>query len=207
MERDPLTKGDRPRRLVAFPLVLLYALLLVVAAWPRLLQPIPGTVTDFQIGALEVFFALGIYPGQEVFTGDDRPREIATNLCLKITALFADGSTAPVLDETARCAAGVVPVLKDPSTLFHERMLDVAFRYARDPRRHKNLNRYPRNYLYAITEYHCRKAPPGAVAIEVAVATTTIHYDSGERSAHFIVEGQRRCGEDQWHSYPQRPDA
>jgi hypothetical protein len=201
-----VTKSGSLSRLVAFPLVLLYALLLVVAAWPRLLQPISGEATNVQIGALEVLFALGIYSGQQVFTGEDRPREIATNRCLKITARFADGSTAPLFDETARCAADSVPMIKDPSSFFQERMLEVAFRYARNPRRHKNLNRYPLSYLYAITEYYCRTAPPGTVAVEVAFSTTTIHYDSGERGQDFIVEGQRRCGEDQWLSYRQ-PDA
>src|SRR5688572_24566279 len=122
----------RLRRLVGFPLLILYVLTLVVAAWPRLLQPIPGTVTTVQLVALQLLHFATIYPGQEVFTGAGRPNEIPAGTCFHITGRTVLGREIVLFDDLGECRSGNVDAFKDPFDIFQARRLEHAFRHVRN---------------------------------------------------------------------------
>lgn len=188
----------RLRRLVGFPLLILYVLTLVVAAWPRLLQPIPGTVTTVQLVALQLLHFATIYPGQEVFTGAGRPNEIPAGNCFRITGRTVAGREVVLFDDFGKCRSGSVDVFKDPFDNFQASRLEHAFRYARSPTTHKNLNEYPLVYLYAIADYYCRNAEERVQVVRIQMLSHAVDYETRARRQELTEEGFLRCGSSQW---------
>lgn len=188
----------RLRRLVGFPLLILYVLTLVVAAWPRLLQPIPGTVTTVQLVALQLLHFATIYPGQEVFTGAGRPSEIPAGTCFRITGRTVLGREIVLFDDLRECRSGHVYPFKDPFDIFQARRLEHAFRHVRSPATDKNLNEFPLVYLYAIVDHYCRNAGERVEVVSVQMLSHAVDYETGARRQELTEEGFLRCGSSQW---------
>lgn len=183
------------RRLVLFPLLLFYCLLLVVGAWPRLLRPTPGQVTDFEWAAVFLLDALGWQSGFELFTGRGLPPTVDEFVCFRIDGSRA-GETKPLFDDLERCEQGDRTVFKNPKVTYQKRQLRRALQHARWPGAHRDLNLYPLNHLLAITDYYCRTH--AVETITITGVYRTLDVKTGERKRTRVREGQRPCDVGTW---------
>lgn len=186
-----------PLRLVGMALLVFYTGALVLAAWPRLLQPVPDAVSFPQIAALQLLRLATIYPGQEVFSGEPRPRGLPTAWCFEVIG-FGRAGASVLYDNLEECRPGGRRYFKDPLVDYHKIRLEKAFRHLENPREHRNLNEYPLNHLLAIADYHCRHAPQGVELVGIRTQVQTLDLDTGEHGETRSERGALECESGRW---------
>jgi hypothetical protein len=187
---------ERLRRLVAFPLVAFYALVLVVAAWPRQLNP-RGALDVPQLGANFVLAELGWPAGMAVFTGQDE-RELATvRSCFRLVGVSATGEGRVLYDTMAACRDGRRTVLKDPYDLYLTHTLTRALDALRGRGPH-DRNTYPLADLFAIADHYCHEDGASFDRVLVTARYQARRLRDGAPLDVTIDEGAHHCAEGAW---------
>ncbi len=192
----PLPSRQRLQRLVAFPLLVFYALVLVLAAWPRQLSPRRALDVP-QLGANFVLAELGWPAGMAVFTGQDE-RDFATvRSCFRLVGITAAGEGRVLYDTMPACRDGRRDALKDPYDLYLTHTLTRAFDVLRDFGPYDG-NAYPLSDLFAISDYYCHARGAAFDRVLVTARYQERRIASGAPNDVTIDEGAHHCAEGAW---------
>src|SRR5690606_1077530 len=157
------------------PLVLGYFALMILAAWPRVLSP-GQRPTRPQWYAYLALQTLGIYAGQEVFSGQGEIEAFPRRMCVQILGVNDKGEQFLVFDNFVECDEDVYSFSKHPVDLLYRRQFVKALEYAHLPQAVRRGG-YPLTYLLGVTDYYCHGhalAPLLAVAVRHRVQRTRI---------------------------------
>jgi hypothetical protein len=188
---------ERIKRLILFPLVVFYAAVLVVAAWPRQLM-VGRAMEVAQLGANFVLAQFAWPAGLTVFSGQDTRTEATVRVCLRLVGVTPGGEGRVLFDTMAACRDRQRGVLKAPLELYLTDAVARALRHLRTPRAHGDRNSYPLNELYAIADWLCHKDGASVARVLVTARYQSKRLASGEDVDVTIDEGVHHCAEGAW---------
>ncbi len=189
------------KRYVLFPLVLAYFALMVLAAWPRVLSP-GQRPTLPQWYAYLTLQTLGIYPGQEVFSGQGVIDAFPRRMCIQILGMNEKGEQFLVFDNFVECDEDVYSFSKNPVDLLYRRQFVKALQFAQSPQAAQHRG-YPLTYLLGVTDYYCHGAPSApllAVSVRYRVQQTRV--SDGQLLDETFFAGGRACNSPAWSLAP-----
>jgi hypothetical protein len=193
----------RLERTILFPLAAFYCAVLLVAAWPRQLQP-GGVAATLQLAATYVLARLGWPAGIGVFSGQGERPDATLRNCFRITGFSAPASGAGgggrhiLYDTMSRCREGRRDVFKDVQVGFQDRRLREAFDHLATPGAHGDRNAYPLNLLFGVADHYCHADGRAYDHLLFTGRYQRVTLASGELHDELVVEGAHHCGDGRW---------